>query len=259
MIALVTGGGRGIGRGIAIGLAKAGWSVAVTSRSEAELDETARLSGAGTLAIAADIANPAEVSVMVQHVQSELGSIDLVVNNAGLGGPIGPFWENDPEEWWRNQEVNLRGPMLCCREVLPAMIARKRGRIVNISSGAGFRPFPDLSAYVVSKTALIRFSEQLALELAPHGVSVFPVRPGTVRTKMADQVREQLHYIQEIFDRGLDVTPEVVADLILNLASGRADSLSGRVFSVSDNFEEILKRADEIRATDMYQLRLNTL
>jgi predicted DCC family thiol-disulfide oxidoreductase YuxK len=126
---------------------------------------------------------------------------------AGMAGPLGPFWENDPAEWWRNQEVNLRGPMLCCREVVPNMIARKSGRIINVASGAGCQPFPELSAYVVSKTALIRFSEQLAFELAPHGISVFPIHPGTVRTRMVDESRARLPYIQAILDRRADVPP----------------------------------------------------
>lgn len=255
MNALITGGGRGIGRGIALGLAKAGWSIAVTARSRAELDETVQLAGGQGVAVTADIADPKQVHEMAERVEAELGPIDLLVNNAGLGGPIGPFVETDPEEWWRNQEVNLRGPMLCCHEILPGMVARKSGRIINVTSGAGYRPFADLGAYVVSKTALVRFSEQLALELTLYGVSVFPLRPGTVRTRMAEEARDRVPLIQEIFDRGLDVTPEVVADLVLNLASGRADMLSGRLFSVSDNFDEIVRRADEVRSADLYVLR----
>lgn len=183
------------------------------------------------LAVPADIADPAGVHALIQRVERDLGPVDLLVNNAGMPGPFGPFWETDPAEWWRNQEVNLRGPMLCCREVIPGMVARKAGRIINVASGAGSQPFPDLSAYVVSKTALIRFSEQLAFELAPHGVSVFPIQPGTVRTRMVDQSRARLPYIQAILDRGLDVAPDVPANLVLKLASGCADALSGRLFS----------------------------
>jgi len=255
MIALVTGAGRGIGRGIGLGLANAGWSVGLTSRSQSELDETLKLACGRGIALTADIADPLQVRSMVQRIESALGPVDLLVNNAGLGDPIGPFWETDPDEWWRNQEVNLRGPMLCCRELIPGMIARKSGRIVNVASGAGCRPFPDLSAYVVSKTALIRFSEHLALELAPHGISVFPIHPGTVHTKMADEASQRLPYIQQIFDRGLNVTPAVAANLVLKLASGQADSLSGRLFSVTDDFDEIVRRRDEVCAADLYTLR----
>jgi NAD(P)-dependent dehydrogenase (short-subunit alcohol dehydrogenase family) len=255
MIALVTGAGRGIGRGIALGLANAGWSVGLTSRSQHELDETLKLANGRGIAVTADVTDPPQVRAMIQRIQSALGPIDLLVNNAGLGDPLGPFWETHPDDWWRNQEVNLRGPMLCCREIVPGMVARKSGRIVNIVSGAGCRPFPDLGAYVVSKTALIRFSEQLAMELAPHGVSVFPLHPGTVHTKMADQASARLPYIQAIFDRGLNVTPDAAANIILKLASGAADSLSGRFFSVTDDFDEIVRRSDEVRASDLYALR----
>lgn len=259
MNALVTGGGRGIGRAIAIGLANAGWRVAVTSRSQSELDETVQLAAGRTVAVIADVANPDQVRGMVQRVEAEIGPIDLLVNNAGMGGPLGPFWETDPEEWWRNQEVNLRGPMLCCREIVPGMIERKSGRIINVVSGAGGRPFPDMGAYVVSKTALIRFSEQLAMELAPHGVFVFPFRPGTVRTRMAEEARGRLPVIQDIFDRGLDVTPESVAKAVLQLATGAADALSGRLFAVNDDIDAMVGRADEVRTGDLYVLRNHTL
>ena len=255
MIALVTGAGRGIGRAIALGLANAGWPVGLTSRSQSEIDETLKLANGRGIAVTADVADPPQVRSMIQRIEDALGPIDLLVNNAGLGDPIGHFWETGPEEWWRNQEVNLRGPMLCCREIVLGMKARKSGRIVNIVSGAGCRPFPGLGAYVVSKTALIRFSEQLAMELAPHGVSVFPLHPGTVHTKMADEASARLPYIQQIFDRGLNVTPEAAANFVLRLASGAADSLSGRLFSVADDFDEIVRRADEIRAADLYTLR----
>jgi NAD(P)-dependent dehydrogenase (short-subunit alcohol dehydrogenase family) len=98
---------------------------------------------------------------------------------------MGRFWENDPEQWWRAMDVNLRGPLLCSYPVLPGMIARRRGRIINVSSGAGTRAMSHLSAYVASKTALLRFTESLALEAKAHGVSVFALGPGTVRTAMA--------------------------------------------------------------------------
>ena len=256
--ALVTGGGRGIGRAIAQALANAGWPVAITARSAAELDETVKLAANRMVAVTADVADPGDVHEMVERVQREFGSIDLLVNNAGMPGPLGPFWENDPAEWWRNQEVNLRGPMLCCHEIVPGMIERKRGRIINVASGAGCQPFPELSAYVVSKTALIRFSEQLAFELAPHGVRVFSIHPGTVRTRMVEESRLRLSYIQAVLDRGQDVGPDAAANLVLKLASGVADTLSGRMFSVNENVDEVVRRAEEIRSRDLYLLRMRT-
>ncbi|MBZ5618583.1 MAG: SDR family oxidoreductase [Acidobacteriia bacterium] len=258
-VALVTGGGRGIGRGIALGLAREGWAVAVTARSADQLDETVKLAEGRAMAVAGDIADSASVKRVVREVEKELGPVDLLVNNAGTGGPFGPFWENDPEDWWRCQEVNLRGPMLCCREVLPGMIARKHGRIVNVVSGAGGQAFPDMSAYVASKTALVRLSEQLALEVEPHGVSVFPMRPGLVRTAMVEEGRGRLPFLQKMLDDGMDVAPDVVAGLVVFLASGRADALSGRLFSVWEDAEEIVRQAEDVKARELYLLRARPL
>ncbi len=259
MTAIVTGGGRGIGQGIALRLAKAGMPVAVTARSADQLAATVKLAKSTMIGVPADVADAASVRAMVKEVEGRLGPVDLLVNNAGIGGPLGPFWENDPDDWWRCLEVNLRGPFLCCREILPGMIARKKGRIVNVVSGAGCQAFPDMSAYVSSKTALIRLSEQLALEARPHGVSVFPIRPGIVRTAMVEQARHRLPFVQKLLDDGLEVTPDVVADLVLFLASGKVDALSGRLFSVNEDLDQIARRADEVQREELYLLRLRQL
>lgn len=259
MVALVTGGGRGIGQGVAVRLAKQGWDVAVTARSADQLKQTVDRSEGRMIAVVADVAEPVSVRAMAREVEAKLGSVTLLVNNAGTAGPLGPFWENNPDDWWRCQQVNLGGPMLCCREILPAMIASKAGRIINVVSGAGCQPFKDMSAYVTSKTALIRFSEQLALELQPYGVSVFPIRPGIVRTAMVEESRHRLPLVQKLLDDGLEVTPDVVADLVLFLASGRADALSGRLFSVGEDVEEIVRRTPEVRRDELYALRVRNL
>jgi len=189
---------------------------------------------------------------------SNRNSVDLLVNNAGVAGPLGQFWANDPGDWWHAQEVNRRGPMLCCHYVLPGMIARKRGRIVNVASLAGCQAVPDLSAYVISKTALIRLSEQLAVELQPHGVVVFAIHPGTVRTAMVEQARKKVPLVQAMLD-AKEVTPDPAADLILFLASGRADRLTGRFFSVDEDAEEIARRASDVLDKDLLSLRRRSL
>jgi NAD(P)-dependent dehydrogenase (short-subunit alcohol dehydrogenase family) len=263
-VALVTGGGRGIGRAIAEALAAAGAAVAVVARSEgqvAEAVESLRRSGARAVAIPADVSDPASVERMAREVERALGPLDLLVNNAGVAGPLGPIAENDPAEWWRCQEVNLRGPFLCARAVLPGMIARRRGRIVNVASGAGTWAIPYLSAYVVSKTALIRLTEVLAAEVAAHGVSAFAIEPGTVRTAMAEHAlqseggRRWLPWLGAIFDEGRDVPAAVAARLVLLLASGRADPLSGRFFTVAD---DVLGLAARGELGDLQTLRLRT-
>ena len=200
--------------------------------------------------------SPVQVKAMVNQIEDKLGLVSLLVNNAGVGGPFGAAWENDPEAWWRCLEINLRGPFLCCREVMPGMIARREGRIINIASGAGCYAIKDMSAYVASKTALIRFSENLALEAAPHGVSVFPMRPGVVRTAMVEEARRLIPAIQQMLDAGKDVSPEVVADLVMFLASGRADALSGRMFSVDESYVEIAARAGDVIKDERYLLRM---
>lgn len=155
--------------------------------------ETVKLAEGRVIAVPADVSDRASVKALVRSVEFMLGPVNLLVNNAAAGGPFGPFWESNPEDWWRCQEVNLRRPMLCCRELLGGMIARQAGRIINVVSGAGCRAYPDMSAYVASKTALIRLSEQLALELKPHGVSVFPIMPGLVRTVMSRKLASICH------------------------------------------------------------------
>lgn len=264
-VALVTGASRGLGQAFAIGLAKAGMNVGLTARTEADLAETLKSvqeSGAKGVAIAADVSDRAAVEALAAKVERELGPIDLLVNNAGVGGPFGPTWETDPDEWWRCQEVNVRGPMLCSHAVLGGMVQRKRGRIINIASGAGTAPIPYMSAYVTSKAALIRFSEVLAEELRPHGITVFSVQPGAVRTRMVEQIfsnpraLQYFPWLEQMYQSGQNVTPEPATRLVLFLASGAADKLSGRFFNVAEDPEEVMGRAEQILAGDLYSLRM---
>lgn len=263
-VALVTGGSRGLGCAYAAALAAAGAAVAIVARSADQLAEAAETIAAGgrVLAIPADVTAREEVEHVAAAVERELGPVDLLVNNAGVAEPLGPLWEADAEEWWRNVEINLRGAFLTCHRFLPGMIARDRGRIVNVASGSGISGIPYFSAYVTSKTALIRMTEVLAAELRGKGVALFAIEPGTVRTAMAEDVlrsergRRWLPWLQRIFDEGLDVTPERAAEMVLYLASGRADRLSGRFLNVLDDLEALVAAADEIAATDLLTLRL---
>jgi NAD(P)-dependent dehydrogenase (short-subunit alcohol dehydrogenase family) len=264
-VAKVSGGGRGIGKAIALGLAKAGAYVAVVARSEDQLAGTVKeitQLDSRAISVTADVSDPGAVQKMVIEVEETLGSVDLLVNNAGVAGPIGPTWETDPDAWWRCLEVNLRGPMLCARAVLPGMIARGGGRIVNVASGAGTFAIPYLGAYVTSKSALIRFTDILALETAPHGVKVFAIEPGTVRTSMAEHALESeegrrwMPWFGEIFQRGDDVPPEHAGDLVVLLASGRADALSGRFFTIKDDVVGLAERARNQGLGHLQTLRL---
>lgn len=238
-VALVTGGGRGLGRAFAIALAKSGSRVAIASRTRSDLDATLALLPAGSHAIRADVTKDEDVQNMIATTEANLGPLDLLVNCAGAGTPFGPAWEAGTGEWWRNIEVNLKGPMLCCHAVIPGMIKRGRGRIINVASGAGTISIPYMSAYVTAKAALIRFTEVLADELRPHGIPVFSIQPGTVRTALAEELMDSeaghrwLPWFKQIFDNEQDDPTRPGEELILYLASGKADALSGGFFDAN--------------------------
>jgi NAD(P)-dependent dehydrogenase (short-subunit alcohol dehydrogenase family) len=270
-VAVVTGGGRGIGRAIALALARQGAAVAITARSAAELDGTLaelRAIHDHAIAVRADVTDRAAVDAMVAETEARLGPIGFLVNNAGSGSVIGPIWETDPDDWWREVEVNLRGPMLCARAVLPGMIARRRGRIVNMASGVGLTAFPYTSAYACSKVALIRLTDSLQEATAQHGVMVFATSPGRVRTAMVEKME-----VSELARRWMPrvspdhpdyasmpwAPPERIAELCVRLARGDGDSLAGRFIHVLYDFDDMRARADRIVQEDLYQLRLRTL
>ncbi len=270
-IAIVTGGGRGLGRVYAQALAAAGAAVAVTARSEEQLTETVGLieqAGGRAVALTADVSDRGAIEQMVAEVEQQLGPVDLLVNNAGSFRAAGVVWEVDPEEWWREVEINLRGVFLCTRAVLPNMIARRCGRIINVSSVVGLWPWPSASAYAISKTAVLRFSETVAAETKEHGISVFAIHPGIVRTTMteywrdSDEVRQRAptiqQWFQEFFGEGRDDPPEGAVQLVLFLASGKGDALSGRFISARDDVVELVRRAEEIQQGELHTLRLRT-
>ena len=267
-VAVVTGAGRGLGRALAIGLAAAGARVAVVARSADQIAETVNLiqAGGGTAtAVRADVSDPFAVREMAREARERLGPISVLVNNAGSGGPIGPTWEADAGDWWRCIETNLRGPFLCCREVVPGMVAAGRGRIINVASGAGTRRVPYMSAYVASKAALIQLSDCLAGEVKDAGVSVFAIQPGTMRTSMAEAVLDSpetvrwVPWLKKAFDDGQDVTTEPATSLVLFLASGMADELSGRFFTVPEDPAKVVERAEEVKRDDLNALRMRRL
>jgi NAD(P)-dependent dehydrogenase (short-subunit alcohol dehydrogenase family) len=165
-VALITGGGRGIGRAIALAYAREGARLALAARTPGELEETSqetRKLGADTCTICADVTQQAQVDEMVGQVLEWFSTIDILVNNAGIIGPIGALEDNDVSSWIRTIQVNLIGAYLCCRAVIPAMRKQKRGKIINLSgSGATSAPY-HLSAYGSSKAAVIRLTEILSL------------------------------------------------------------------------------------------------
>ena len=264
-VAIITGGGRGIGRTIAEGLAAAGAAVAVAGRSASHLeDAVAAIEKAGGRAIAfpTDVTDQPAVRRLVAEAERRLGPIDLLVSNAAVEGPIGPLWELDTAEWRRCLEVNLMGPLICAQAVLPSMVARRRGRIINVASAGGIFPLPYDTGYSSTKAALIRLSEVMAIECEEHGVSVFAIHPGIVHTGMSDTIMQseagqkwEPRYGDALRDFATPVA--WAADLCVFLASGAADGLTGRFLSVTDDYRDLAGRAEEVRAGDLYTLRLN--
>jgi 3-oxoacyl-[acyl-carrier protein] reductase len=247
-VVLVTGGGRGIGANIARELAAAGARVAVTGRTLKQIEEVARqIRG---LPLQGDVSRREDVERWVREVQVTLGPIDLLVNNAGINGEVKPTWEIEPRDWWRVFEVNVLGAFLCCRSVLPRMIERGRGRIVNVASGAAYLPLSGMrsnTSYGPSKAALYRFSELLADEVREHGIAVFPISPGLVKTEMTSWAPDDAPW----------TPPECAPRLVRALASGRLDTLSGRYLHAEhDDPDELERRAAEILDQDLNAIRL---
>ena len=264
-VAVVTGGGRGLGRGFAQTLASPGAVVAVLARSADELAGTVALiedAGGRARQFQLDVTDAAAVRSAVAAIEQSLGPVDLLVNNAASIGPIGPFWQIDPETWWRTMDVNLRGSLLCAHAVLPGMVDRRRGRIVNVATAAS--PFAYLSSYITSKTALVRAMECIAAEAQPHGVAVFSIAPGTVRTGMTDsltapEAQQWIPWYRRFFDEGLDVPPERSAQLVLALASGEFDALAGLYLTVFDDLPAIVKEIGRVRREQLHSMRVRML
>jgi 3-oxoacyl-[acyl-carrier protein] reductase len=245
-VALVTGGGRGIGRGIAIELAGAGMKVAVSARTREQVEGTA--AEIGGRAIAGDVSKREDVERMVAETERELGPIDLLVANAGIAAWEDNAWDLDPERWWHVLEVNLLGVYLCCRTVIPGMLERGRGRIVNMASGAAYLPGSTSTAYAASKAGVNRFSEVLANQLAGR-IPVFSMSPGLVKTAMTED---------EFPPDAPWTPPELAPRLVRAMAEGRLDALSGRYLHAEhdQDLDALERRAEEIVANDLNAIRL---
>ena len=270
-VALITGGGRGLGQAFAEAMAQAGATVAIVARSEDQLRDVAQAiaqAGGRTLVFAADVTDRRAIEQVVSEIEQQVGHIDLLVNAAGIFRALGPIAEVDPDDWWREVEINVRGTFLCTRAALPGMVACGRGRIINIASAAGLRALPTTSAYCLSKTAVIRFSESLAVEYGERGVRAFAMHPGTVRTPMtnyiveSDEIGQRAPWVQQWFQQlyrdGADTPIERSVELLMFLASGQADALSGRFVDVDDDLDALVQQADALQRDDLYTLRLRT-
>ena len=239
-VALVTGASRGIGRGIALELARQGWDVCVNylQRQQAAQETAAiiRDLGQNAAVVRADVADGGAVEAMARQAERELGPISLLVNNAGIAGQM-QFQDITDEQWNRYLAVNLGGARNAIRAVLPWMLSEKRGCIVNISSIWGLRGASCETAYACTKAALIGLTRSLALELAPSGIRVNCVAPGVIDTDMVQVLgRETLRDLAEQTPLGRLGTPEDVAHAVAFFASDQASFLTGQVLGADGGF-----------------------
>ena len=252
--AIVTGASRGFGRSIALGLAAAGAAVTLTARSKEKLDATAsqiEALGGQALAVPGDVACRKDVANVVAATEAKFGYVTILVNNAGVSGPYGPVWTLDPDEWWAAQNVIVRGTLLYMTAVMPGMISRHEGRVINVTSCGGQWFTPHLSCYGVSKSGQIRLAEHAAAEAKPYGVNVFILDPGTVITDMAEEtiksldaqrwVPKMVDYLTKVKHTGDPATGLArCAQMCIQLASGHYDALAGRFLLPKDDFDELL-------------------
>jgi NAD(P)-dependent dehydrogenase (short-subunit alcohol dehydrogenase family) len=228
-VAIVTGSARGIGRAIALALAREGADLVLAdTRAEALGGVAAEIGGLGrrALAQAADVADAAQVERLVAAALDAYGRIDVLVNNAGTIVLPGDVLGTTPEAWDTMMATNARSVFLCSRAVLPHMLARRRGRIVNVASTAGLRPLPSRAAYCASKHAVVGFTRALALDLRPHGIAVNAICPGAVDTPLTAYSRPDA-------DRSAWLRPGDVAEVAVFLASDAAGGMTGAVVEVA--------------------------
>jgi NAD(P)-dependent dehydrogenase (short-subunit alcohol dehydrogenase family) len=226
-----------MGRGIAQEQARSGGRVALLGRGPEVEGVAADINSSGGEAIAyrADILDTARLAGVMAAIERDLGPIDLLTNNAASFYAIGPIWEVDPDAWWRDVELNVRGTFNCCRAVLPSMLARRSGRLVNLTGGGTGTSFPYGSGYGASKAGVLRFTESVSDTLADTGVRMFAMDPGLVRTSMTEfqmsdaAGQKYLGGITELFANAIDVPPTLAGRPTVEIGSGRFDRLAGRM------------------------------
>jgi NAD(P)-dependent dehydrogenase (short-subunit alcohol dehydrogenase family) len=247
-VAVVTGAGRGLGRVIALALARAGANVVLAARSVELLDAVARRiheTGCEALVVPTDVTLQEDVRRMTEAALERFGAVDVLVANSGVGGPSAPIWEIEPADWDATMAVNLRGVFLCCRSLLPNMVERGQGEVVVIGSYTGKRPLPNRTPYATSKMALVGLVRTLAAEAGPHGIRVNLVSPGGVDGQRIESViRGQMESRNLSYEEaraiftgdspmGRLVHPEEVAQAVVFLASARSSGVTGADVNVS--------------------------
>lgn len=266
-VAVVTGAGRGIGEAVALALAQEGIHVVIASRTKTELERVAtqiRNLGQQVDVVVADVSKKEDVQHLMAQSLKVSGKIDILVNAAGVYGPIGPTWEVDIEAWTKAIQINLLGTFMSCHAVLPHMIERKQGKIINFSGGGATSPLPRFTAYGISKTAVVRLTETLAEEVKEFNIQINAIAPGAVDTALQDEVLAAGEKAGVLFDRmsqmretGEGSVPrELAAQLVVFLA-GEEAGLTGKLIAAPhdgwQSWDE--RRIKELIATPWFTLR----
>ena len=232
-VAVVTGGGQGIGEGIAARLSEAGARVAILDTNQGSAEEVAaRLNGVGLLC---DVTSPSSVEAAIEEVRRQLGPVQILVNNAGITGRTLPLWELEEKDLDQVYAVNLKGVFLTCRAVVPQMVGQGYGRIVNVASIAGKEGNPTLIPYSSTKAAVIALTKALAKEVVGKGdITVNAISPAVIRTKLLDTVaKETVQYMISRIPMGRTGTIEEIAALVHYLASPEASFTTAQCYDIS--------------------------
>ncbi len=259
---LITGGGRGIGKRLALGFAAAGARVGLLARSKAELD-LAKLeiehAGGTALRIRADVRDFEQICAAVDRMRVHFGSVDILIAAAGIQGPIGPLVAAKQQQWMETVQVNLMGVVHACQAVLPRMIERRSGKIIVISGGGAAYARPNFSAYAASKAAVVRLVETLAEEVRDQNIQVNCMAPGGTYTSMTDEIigagalagQKEIEDAQNVRLTG-GVSPAKQMELAMFLASDQSNHISGKLIHVSDDWK---KMRDSNMHPEAYTLR----
>jgi NAD(P)-dependent dehydrogenase (short-subunit alcohol dehydrogenase family) len=240
-VAIITGGGRGLGRSVALAFGREGAKVALAARTKEQIEHVAqelRSIGKSVIAIPTDVSDEDQVNHLVNKTLEAYGTIDILVNNAGVRGPIGPIHKISLKDWEQTLRINLTATFLCSKAVLPVMLEKKEGKIINIATT--MTPRPNLTPYMVAKAGVSHFTKQLSREVKEFNIQVNAIHPGVMDTKMQKELRKAGTEVvgTDMFERmkaeGILHSPDEPAQLVLFLATKAADGITGEFLSFDD-------------------------
>lgn len=240
-VAIITGGGRGLGRSVALAFSRQGAKVVLAARTKDEIDHVAeelRSLKKDAIAIPTDVSNEDQATQMVRRTLEIYGTVDILVNNAGARGPIAPIHEISLSDWEWTMQANLTSAFLCTKAVLPVLMEKKEGKIINVATT--LTPRPNLTPYMVAKAGLIHFTKQMSRELKEYNIQVNAIHPGVMDTRMQEEIRMAgaraigTDMFERLKEEGILHPPDEPAKLILFLASRAADGITGEYLSFDD-------------------------